>query len=83
MKSIFTLCLTLCIAVTVFAQTDTTGRQNPPPNDTIRIGGITIIRKAGSKDREVVHDKEYKMRRRKNVDSARNLTTNWWIFDIG
>jgi len=83
MKRIITLCTILCAVVTACAQTDTTGTQTPPQNDTIRIGGIIIIRKAGSKDREVEHDKEYKMQRRKNVDSARNLTTNWWIFDIG
>lgn len=83
MKRIITLCTALCTIVTAFTQTDTTGRQTPPQHDTIRIGGIIIIRKAGSKDREVLHDKEYKISRRKNVDSARNLTTNWWIFDIG
>ncbi len=83
MKRIFTLWLTLCTATIAFAQTDTTGRQNPPQNDTIRIGGIIIIRKAGSKDREVVHDREYKLKNRKNSDKPSNLTTNWWIFDFG
>jgi len=83
MKRIFTLCVAVCTIITGFAQTDTTGTQNKPPaDDTIRIGGMIIIRKAGSKDREVVRDKEYKMRNRR-TDKPSNLTTNWWIFDLG
>ncbi|MEI2739038.1 MAG: outer membrane beta-barrel protein [Chitinophagaceae bacterium] len=83
MKRIFTLCVALCTIVTAFAQTDTTGRQNTPPaDDTIRIGGMIIIRKAGSKDKEVIKDGEYKMRNRRG-NKPSNLTTNWWIFDIG
>jgi hypothetical protein len=83
MKRIFTLCVALCIIITGFAQTDTTGTQNKPPaNDTIRIGGMIIIRKAGSKDKEIVRDKEYKMRNRRG-DKPSNLTTNWWILDLG
>ena len=81
MKRIFTLCIALCTIVTSFAQIDTTGKQNPAPEgDTIRIGGMVIIRKAGSK--EETQNKEYKMRTRNN-DKPANLSTNWWIFDIG
>jgi hypothetical protein len=78
MKRIFTLCVTLCAVVLASAQTDTTGRQN----DTIRIGGITIIRKPGSNDRQIVHDKEYRMRSRRSY-KPKNVTTNWAIFDFG
>lgn len=81
MKRIFTLCMAVCTIATSFAQTDTTGKQNPTPeNDTIRIGGMVIIRKAGSK--EETQNKEYKMRTRNN-DKPSNLSTNWWIFDLG
>lgn len=83
MKRIITLCMALCTLVTAGAQTDTSGKQNVPQYDTIRIGGITIIRKPGTRDRQVIHDKEYKMKNRKNSDKPANLTTNWWIFDIG
>jgi len=83
MKRIFTLCMALCAVATTFAQTDTTGKQTPPQYDTIRIGGITIIRKTGTKEREIIHDKEYKIRNRKNTEKPSNLTTNWWILDIG
>jgi hypothetical protein len=83
MKRIFTLCAALCALATSFAQTDTTGKSTQPQNDTIRIGGITIVRKAGTKDRQVIHDREYKMRNRRHSGKPQNLTTNWWIFDLG
>lgn len=83
MKRTFTLCVFLCSIITGFAQTDTTVTQNPAPkDDTIRIGGMVIIRKAGSKDREIKKDTTYKMRNRRG-DKPANLTTNWWIFDFG
>jgi hypothetical protein len=83
MKRFFTLCIALCTIMTGFAQTDTTGKQNTPPaDDTIRIGGMIIIRKAGSKDKEIEQDKEYKMKKRKGEEPS-NLSTNWWIFDLG
>ncbi len=81
MKRIFTLCIALCTIITGFAQTDTTGKQNPStPDDTIRIGGMVIIRKAGAKD-EV--KKDYKIKKRRNSDKPSNLSTNWWIIDLG
>ena len=83
MKRIFTLCVALCTVVTVFAQTDTTGTKNKAPqNDTIRIGGMVIIRKAGNKNKEESKDSVYKIRNRRG-DKPSNLSTNWWIFDVG
>lgn len=79
MKRISTLCIALCTFITGFTQTDTT---KAPEGDTIRIGGMIIIRKPGSKDREVIRDKEYKMKNRRG-DKPSNLTTNWWIVDLG
>lgn len=83
MKKLFTLCVALCTLLGAYAQTDTTGKSTVPQNDTIRVGGIIIIRKAGSKDRQVVHDREYRMRNRRYVNKPGNVSTNWWIFDIG
>lgn len=80
MKRIFTLCIALCTITTSFSQTDTTGKQQV--DDTIRIGGMVIIRKAGSKENEVAKEKEYKMRNRRG-DKPSNLSTNWWIIDLG
>jgi hypothetical protein len=80
MKRIFTLCIAVCTIVTGFAQTDTTKSDRP---DTIRIGNMVIIRKAGTKDREIVRDRgEYKMRNRKNGRPS-NISTNFWILDLG
>jgi hypothetical protein len=83
MKRIFTLCIAACTYITGFSQTDTTGKPNPvPQNDTIRIGGMIIIRKAGNKDTAIANNKEYKIKNRRG-DKPSNLSTNWWIFDIG
>lgn len=83
MKRIFTLCIALCTLATSFAQTDTTGKKTTTPEgDTIRIGGMIIIRKKGSNPEEKTQDKEYKLQTRRS-DKPSNLSTNWWIFDIG
>jgi len=81
MKRIFTLCVALCTFITGFTQVDTTGRQNDP-GDTIRIGGMIIIRKPGSKERQVIHDNDYRIRSR-NRRELSNISTNWWILDLG
>jgi Outer membrane protein beta-barrel domain len=83
MKSIFTLCIILCTTITGFTQADTTGTKIPPnESDTIHIGGMIIIRKAGNKDTAIVRDREYRVQGR-NSDKPSNLSTNWWILDIG
>lgn len=79
MKRIFTLCGFLCAMFSASAQTDTTAK---PQYDTIRIGGMVIIRKPGTTDREVKSDKEYKMRSRRG-NKPSNINTNWWIVDLG
>jgi hypothetical protein len=66
-----------------FAQNDTTAVKTPAPEgDTIHIGGMIIIRKAGSKNREVDRDTTYRMRNRRYGKSS-NISTNWWILDLG
>ena len=81
MKRIFTLCIALCTLATSFAQTDTTGQKpTVPESDTIKIGGMVIIRKKGSNDE--TPNKEYKIKTRRDGKPS-NLSTNWWIFDIG
>lgn len=76
MKRIFTLCMAVCITLTGFAQTDTTGK-----NDTIRVGGMIIIRKPGNK---TGNNEEGKIRiPRRDNERKSNVSTNWWIVDIG
>lgn len=81
MKRIFTLCIALCAVLTGFSQQDSTATK-APEGDTIRIGGMVIIRKPGSKNREIVRDREYKFRNRRS-DKPSNISTNWWIVDLG
>jgi hypothetical protein len=75
MKQIVLAFLAIGIALSSFAQTDTTA---PEKADTIRIGGMIIIKKPGrnnSERREVIIS---------NKRSSRsNVSTNWWIFDLG
>jgi hypothetical protein len=85
MKRIFTLGIILCAALTGFAQVDTTGKQNQPTeSDTIKVGGMIIIRKPGG-GKEVVRDRRDRdstMPRRK-YSKPSNVSTNWWILDLG
>lgn len=80
MKRIITLCIIMCATMTGFTQVDTTGKK-VPENDTIRVGGIVIIRKPGTRDREM-SERELKIRERKSEKPSR-ISTNWWIVDIG
>lgn len=79
MKRIITLCIAVCSILSARAQSDSTAKGKP---DTIHVGGITIVRKAGSKERQIIHDRDYKRAYNKNVTSG-NVSTNWWIFDLG
>ena len=81
MKSILLVCIAACLFNIANAQTDTTGKQT---NDTIRIGGMIIIRKPGSNDREIIRrgDRSVRIpsRSRRKPD---NVTTNWMVMDLG
>ncbi|HEV8269867.1 MAG TPA: hypothetical protein VGQ04_01105, partial [Chitinophagaceae bacterium] len=79
MKSILLVCVAACLFSTAFAQNDTTGKKET--NDTIRIGGMIIIKKPGSGDHEVItkdHTVTIPSRRK-----PENIITNWWVMDIG
>ena len=81
MKRIFTLCAVLCAVMTGFAQTDTLPKQK---TDTIKIGGMVIIREPGGNyDSTRRRDRIFSIRNRRSNDKPANLSTNWWIFDIG
>ena len=71
------MCLTACVFTPGFSQDEKTEK-----NDTIRVGGITIIKKAGSNDREVIsRDRQVRIPSRKR--KPQNVSTNWWIVDLG
>ncbi|HVZ57394.1 MAG TPA: outer membrane beta-barrel protein [Chitinophagaceae bacterium] len=83
MKRIFTLCITVCTAMIGFAQADTTAKQPAATgSDTLRIGGMIIIRKAGGQDREITRDHHFHFSNR-NQGKPANISTNWWIVDLG
>jgi hypothetical protein len=80
MKRTLLVSIAACLFATGFAQTDTTVKKET--NDTIRIGGMIIIKKPGSEGGEVINGKKktvYIPSRRK----PENLITNWWVMDIG
>ena len=76
MKTTVLVALFMGITMTSFAQTDTTATSQA---DTIRVGGMIIIKKKGKdggESREVVI-----ANRRRN--KLTNVSTNWWILDLG
>lgn len=81
MKRIFTLCTIMCMTMIGFAQEDSTKKEGRA--DTIRIGGMIIIRDKDNKNnRRIEKDTLPPMRNRKR-ETPSNISTNWWIFDIG
>jgi hypothetical protein len=74
----------LCAAVTGFAQSDTTGNQNNEP-DTIKVGSMLIIRKNGG-GREIIRNRkndETTQEHHRKYYKPSNVSTNWWIVDLG
>ena len=80
MKSILLVCIAACVFNIANAQTDTTGKQT---NDTIRIGGMIIIKKPGSNDREVITRGDRSVRIPSRRGRPDNITTNWMVIDLG
>jgi hypothetical protein len=76
MKKIILAFTALSLGMAAGAQTDSTNRDKA---DTIKIGGVIIIRKNGKNDttgKSVVISN-----RKKKSDSK--VSTNWWIVDVG
>jgi hypothetical protein len=80
MKRIFTLCMIICTSLAAISQEDSTKVESKA--DTIRIGGMVIIRDKNSKNRRIERDTLPRINRR-NRDKPSNISTNWWIVDIG
>lgn len=76
----FTLCIAMCTMMAGFAQTDTTKKETP---DTIRIGGMVIVREHdGGSDTTRRGNRVFRITKR-NRDKPSNISTNWWILDLG
>jgi hypothetical protein len=79
MKRIIAMCIALCTVMTGFAQVDSTGTQ--PEGDTIRVGGMVIIRSGkGADGKNGKHGISYRTRK---VYKPSNVSTNWGIIDLG
>jgi hypothetical protein len=88
MKRFFTLGIALFTLMTGFAQNDTLPKQDTSisskqTTDTIKIGGMVIIREPGGNyDSTKQRNNIFRINRR-NRDKPANISTNWWIFDVG
>jgi hypothetical protein len=80
MKRIALLAFVCSMALTTFSQTDTTGNEKA---DTIRIGGMVIIRKGDKGDRNDTTRKREIIISNKKRKKPTNVSTNWWIVDVG
>lgn len=76
MKKILLACTALSLGIASFAQTDSTVTDRP---DTIKIGGVIIIRKNGKND---TTGKTVVISNRKKNETSK-VSTNWWIVDLG
>jgi hypothetical protein len=65
-----------------FAQADTTGKQNNEV-DTIKVGGMIIIRKHNGENEITQNKKQKKESTYHHYYKPSNLSTNWWIIDFG
>jgi hypothetical protein len=82
MKRIFTLSVILCSALAGFTQIDTTIKKTEEP-DTIKVGGMIIIRRHDGGKEIIPEKKEKNSTTRRNYSRPSNISTNWLIFDIG
>ncbi len=89
MKQILFSLLGIALCTGAYAQADTT---KPQSTDTIKVGGIIIIKKNDEKKDEEKDEKtedkkdddgiEVQIRKRKDYKPS-NISTNWFIFDLG
>lgn len=78
MNRFLLMCMLACATLRGTAQTDSTAGK--PQGDTIRIGGMVIIRKGG--ERRGDNDRGPRIRSRKTYKPSA-VSTNWGIVDIG
>jgi hypothetical protein len=85
MKKVLIVLLMAAGTLTGYAQEDTTIKkiETPDESDTIRVGGMIIIKKKGEdngNEYKVTPDNKYRSKRKYKKD---NITTDWLIFDVG
>jgi hypothetical protein len=77
MKRFLLATIALGLAVSGFSQTDTTATERV---DTIRVGGMIIIKKGDGRD--TTRDRHITINTRKKKKPT-NISTNWFIIDLG
>ena len=80
MKKILFMCMAACVFTNGFTQEEK--KEETQKNDTIRVGGMIIIKKAGSNDHEH-HSNDTEVKIYKHKNKPENITTNWCVFDFG
>jgi hypothetical protein len=79
MKRILLAAIALSLAMSGFSQTDTTKNEKA---DTIKIGGMVIIKRGDKSDTTRNRNISISNRNRDRKKNA-NVSTNWWIVDLG
>jgi hypothetical protein len=80
MKKILLAVTAVCFGMATWAQTDSTTKENKTEKaDTIKIGGVIIIRKNGKND---TTGKSVVISNHKKKENSKS-STNWWIVDLG
>lgn len=79
MKQLITLLATAIFCSASMAQTPVADTLKPKEGDTIRIGNIVIIKKGKAKKEVDITMGRNKTKRKQNA----NISTNWWIVDLG
>jgi Outer membrane protein beta-barrel domain len=78
MKQLITLLAAIIICASLHAQSDSTKNKQ---SDTIRIGGIVIIKNGDHKQNKDVNITMGRHNRERKQNA--NISTNWWIVDLG
>jgi hypothetical protein len=76
MKRILMMCMALCTVLTGMSQDEPADKKDKK-TDTVKIGGMTIIRTPGADKK-----REFKITDRRQSKPSK-LKTNWWIVDLG
>ena len=80
MKKLFIIMLMACSGATYAQQDSTVNKKDSTSTssaDTIRVGGIVIVKKPGTNSRTININPSSTPKKLKNV------STNWWMIDIG
>jgi Outer membrane protein beta-barrel domain len=85
MKRQFLLWAGLCVALSGWAQSDTTGKSSSQPghNDTIRVGSLVIIKNGKKFDDTTAYIRIHPRRDYRSQYRQSNISTNWIIVDLG